>query len=43
MVMWVCEASEVNNLTELAVGPNSLTDANNIAPAAVFASSGLDR
>ena len=23
MVIWVCEASEVNNLTELAVGPNS--------------------
>ena len=22
MVMWVCEASEVNNLTVLAVGPN---------------------
>ena len=22
MVIWVCEASEVNNLTELAVGPN---------------------
>ena len=25
MVIWVCEASEVNNLTELVVGPNSLT------------------
>ena len=23
MVIWVCEASEVNNLTALAVGPNS--------------------
>ena len=22
MVIWVCEASEVNNLTVLAVGPN---------------------
>ena len=22
MVVWVCEASEVNNLTVLAVGPN---------------------
>ena len=22
MVIWVCEASEVNNLTALAVGPN---------------------
>ena len=22
MVLWVCEASEVNNLTVLAVGPN---------------------
>ena len=22
MVIWVCEASEVNNLTESAVGPN---------------------
>ena len=42
MVIWVCEASEVNNLTELAVGPNSLTDAAANA-AANFASSGSDR
>ena len=40
MVIWVCEASEVNNLTELAVGPNSLTveDDNNND----FATSGSD-
>ena len=40
MVIWVCEALEVNNLTELAVGPNSLTDAANNNN---FASSGSDR
>ena len=28
MVIWVCEASEVNNLTVLAVGPNG-RDKNN--------------
>ena len=26
MVIWVCEASEVNNLTVLAVGPNHRDD-----------------
>ena len=26
MVIWVCEASEVNNLTELGVGPNHRDD-----------------
>ena len=26
MVVWVCEASEVNNLTVLAVGPNGHKD-----------------
>ena len=26
MVIWVCEASEVNNLTVLAVGPNGHKD-----------------
>ena len=40
MVIWVCKASEVNNLTELAVGPNSLTDNNDNDK---FASSGSDR
>ena len=29
MVIWVCEASEVNNLTVLAVGPNHRDNNNN--------------
>ena len=29
MVIWVCEASEVNNLTVLAVGPNGHNNNNN--------------
>ena len=29
MVIWVCEASEVNNLTVLAVGPNGRDNDNN--------------
>ena len=29
MVIWVCEASEVNNLTVLAVGPNHRDDEDN--------------
>ena len=29
MVIWVCEASEVNNLTVLAVGPNGRDNNNN--------------
>ena len=28
MVLWVCEASEVNNLTVLAVGPNGHNNNN---------------
>ena len=28
MVIWVCEASEVNNLTVLAVGPNGHNNNN---------------
>ena len=28
MVIWVCEASEVNNLTVLAVGPNHRDNKN---------------
>ena len=31
MVVWVCEASEVNNLTVLAVGPNGHKDDDKIA------------
>ena len=30
MVIWVCEASEVNNLTVLAVGPNHRDKDNKI-------------
>ena len=37
MVIWVCEASEVNNLTVLAVGPNGRDDKDD-----KIASSGSD-
>ena len=39
MVIWVCEASEVNNLTVLAVGPNGH---NNNKDMDKIASSGSD-
>ena len=39
MVIWVCEASEVNNLTVLAVGPNGH---NNKDDKDKIASSGSD-
>ena len=38
MVIWVCEASEVNNLTVLAVGPNHRDNKKNNK----IASSGSD-
>ena len=41
MVIWVCEASEVNNLTVLAVGPNH-RDKNNKETDDKIASSGSD-
>ena len=41
MVIWVCEASEVNNLTVLAVGPNHRDDVlRRLYPR--YASSGSD-
>ena len=41
MVIWVCEASEVNNLTVLAVGPNGRNN-NNKDDKDKIASSGSD-
>ena len=43
MVIWVCEASEVNNLTVLAVGPNGRDkDDNNNKEEDKIGSSGSD-
>ena len=42
MVIWVCEASEVNNLTVLAVGPNGRDKDDNNKDEDKIASSGSD-
>ena len=42
MVIWVCEASEVNNLTVLAVGPNGHKDDDDDKDEDKIASSGSD-
>ena len=42
MVIWVCEASEVNNLTVLAVGPNGHNNKDDKDDKDKIASSGSD-